>query len=283
MKTGTASDPGDEPPRYSIMFDRAIYSRPDDDHVQDLAAVAGSLKAGTAVHADSGVDFVVVLNGQTILGEAKKYVQPDQSTRPPVLAGALILFVCIAATVYLGFTHPTWLAYMAAGAGTSFLTKVAARAAKKKWGDEALARFSAHSLTDLAALLAGRRRPALRAEWRTHLAGESGHDPANWAKVKDALGFVASALHCRWTDTADVAWTPVDAILKSRKLSNLLVFVPTVAAAMYILRHLGTLGVITSAEGISAIGGGLYGLIRVGRWWRDVEPPEPKARRAKEQ
>ena len=48
---------------------------------------------------------------------------------------------------------------------------------------------------------------------------------------------------------------------------------------VYILRHLGTLGVLTSAEGISAIGGGLYGLVRVGRWWRDVRPPEPKARR----
>jgi hypothetical protein len=30
-----------------------------------------------------------------------------------------------------------------------------------------------------------------------------------------------------------------------------------------------------------AIGGGLYGLIRVGRWWRDVKPPQPKARRAR--
>ena len=54
-------------------------------------------------------------------------------------------------------------------------------------------------------------------------------------------------------------------------------------AALCILRHLGTLGLFTSAEGISAIGAALHGLVRVGRWWRDVKPPEPKARCAKEQ
>ena len=99
------------------------------------------------------------------------------------------------------------------------------------------------------------------------------------ADVCLVLGFVVSAVQYRLADVADAAWTPVDAILKSRRLSNLLVFGPTAMAALYILRHLGTLGVLTSAEGISAIGGSLYGLVRVGRWWRDVKPPEPKARR----
>jgi hypothetical protein len=37
--------------------------------------------------------------------------------------------------------------------------------------------LSVSGLTNLAALLAGRRRLALRYEWRAHLAGESGHDP----------------------------------------------------------------------------------------------------------
>ena len=61
-----------------------------------------------------------------------------------------------------------------------------------------------------------------------------------------------------------------------------MVFGPTALAALFILRHLGTLGVLTSAESIAAIGGALYGVIRTGRWWRDVKPPEPRARRAKE-
>jgi hypothetical protein len=144
-------------------------------------------------------------------------------------------------------------------------------------------RISARWLTDLAVLLAGRRRAALRDEWRAHLAGESGCDPVTWRKVKEAFGFIASALQCRLADAANAAWTPVDAILKSRKLSNLLVFGPTATAALFILRHEGTLGAVTSAESISAIGGGLYELVRVGRWWRDVKPPEPRVRRGKEQ
>ena len=141
-----------------------------------------------------------------------------------------------------------------------------------------LARFSVRGLTSLAAALAGRKRLALRAEWRAHLAGESGHDPVTWQKFKEALGFVISAIQCRCSDAAEAAWTPVDATLKSRKLSNLFVLVPAWAAAYLVLRHEGTLGVVKAAESISAIGGLLYGLVRVGRWWRNVKPPEPKAR-----
>ena len=77
-------------------------------------------------------------------------------------------------------------------------------------------------------------------------------------------------------------WALADAALKSRLFSNLVVLVPTWTAAYFVLRHEGTLGVLTSAESISAIGAALYGLVRVGRWWRDVKPPEPKARRAQE-
>jgi hypothetical protein len=145
---------------------------------------------------------------------------------------------------------------------------------------ERLARFSSRCLTSLAAKLAGRKRPALPAEWRAHLAGESGQDPVTWPKVKEALGFVSSAIQYRIMDAADAAWAPVDAILKSRKLSNVLVFGPTGTAAVFVLRHGGTLGVITSAESIAVIGGGLYGLVRVGRWWRGVKPAEPTVRRS---
>ncbi len=76
--------------------------------------------------------------------------------------------------------------------------------------DRLLARFSVRGLTGLAVLLAGRKRPALRAQWRAHLAGESGHDPVTRQKVREALGFVASAIRCRRSDAADAAWTPVD-------------------------------------------------------------------------
>jgi hypothetical protein len=42
--------------------------------------------------------------------------------------------------------------------------------------------------------------------------------------------------------------------------------------------HDGTLGVMLGMAGISATGGALYGLIRGGRWWRDVKPPDPRPR-----
>jgi hypothetical protein len=142
-------------------------------------------------------------------------------------------------------------------------------------------RFS-QGLIGLAASIAGSKRPTKCDEWRAHLAGETGHDPVTWQKVNEALRFVASAVRLRLGDAADAAWTPFDAILKSRTLSNLVVLGPTGMAAVFILRQEGTLGVIKSAGSISVIGSLLYGVIRLGRWWRDVKPPEPKARRAKE-
>lgn len=145
------------------------------------------------------------------------------------------------------------------------------------------AAVSPRRLTNLAIFVAGRKRSALRDEWRDHLSGETRRGLAREDQFRAACGFLWAAVRYRFQDALDLAWQPLDAILKSRKLSNLLVFGPTAAAAMYILRHLGTLGALTSAESISAIGGGLYGLVRVGRWWRDVKPPEPKARRASEQ
>jgi hypothetical protein len=144
------------------------------------------------------------------------------------------------------------------------------------------AKFCARRLTGVATLLAGRKRPRCGAEWHAHLAGESGHDPITWRKVREALGFVASAFKYRLADTADAAWTPVDAVLKSRTLSNLLVFGPTITAALFILHQAGKTAVVTSAGGILAVGGALYTLVRTGRWWRNVKPPEPKARRVKE-
>jgi hypothetical protein len=78
-----------------------------------------------------------------------------------------------------------------------------------------------------------------------------------------------------------LAWIPADAVLRSRPLSNLVVWVPTAVGAAVLFRHIGGYGVIASAESILAIGGALYTLIRVGRWWRNVKPPEPKAQRPK--
>jgi hypothetical protein len=144
------------------------------------------------------------------------------------------------------------------------------------------ARFSARNLTDFAALVAGDRGPALRDEWRAHLAGESGHDPATWPKVRQALGFVASAIRFRLADTADLAWRPADAVLCSRTLSNLFVAAPVIAMLFAIVHHDGGFGLVADIQDSAALGGFLYGVIRTGRWWRGVKPPEPKARRVRD-
>jgi DNA-directed RNA polymerase specialized sigma24 family protein len=142
---------------------------------------------------------------------------------------------------------------------------------------------SPQRLTTLAAFVAGpERSSSLLDEWRSHLSGETGHGLTRRDQIRDARGFLLAAVRCRLRDTAAMAWRPVDALLGSRTLSNLFVMIPTAMAALFILRREGTIGVVTSAEGISAIGGALYMLVRVGRWWRNVKPPEPKARRVKE-
>ena len=142
--------------------------------------------------------------------------------------------------------------------------------------------FSASSLTDLAVLLAGRKRMALRDEWRAHLAGESGHDPDTWPKVRQALGFVASAARFRLADAADLAWRPADAVLGSRTLSNLFVWGPVTVTLVAIVRHDGRFGLVADDQDPVALGAFLYVVIKTGRWWRGVKPPEPKARRARE-
>ena len=92
-------------------------------------------------------------------------------------------------------------------------------------GPTRLARFSVRSLTHLAVLLAGGGRRELRDEWQAHLGGENGHDPVTRAKVSQALGLVASAARFRFGDAADLVWRPADAVLGSRILSNLFVWV----------------------------------------------------------
>ena len=72
-------------------------------------------------------------------------------------------------------------------------------------------------------------------------------------------------------------------VLRSRTLSNVFVLVPTGADAYVVLRHEATISVLTTFESIFVCGVMLYGVIKVGRWYRDVEPPEPKARQARKE
>jgi len=114
MKPALGSEPGDERPRDPIVFDRPIYSRPDDDHVQDLAAALGSLKLGTLVHSDSDVDFAVRLDGQMVLGQVKVQAKRGhltrrrrrpRSQRQKAILPALLIAVTTVSVAYLGWTR----------------------------------------------------------------------------------------------------------------------------------------------------------------------------------
>jgi hypothetical protein len=142
--------------------------------------------------------------------------------------------------------------------------------------------LSPRSLTRVAVVLAGQKRSIVGEEWQGHLLGEPDGGLTQRQQIRAARGFVLAAVRYRLQDAADQAWRPVDAVLRSRGLSNLFVLIPTVMVAMLVLHHEGTLGMVTSAESIVAIGGTLYGLIRVGRWYRYVKLPDPKAKRARE-
>jgi hypothetical protein len=70
----------------------------------------------------------------------------------------------------------------------------------------------------------------------------------------------------------ELAWSPVDAVLAARDLSNLVVMGATLAVA--ILSACGLAAVIMNVPALAVVWGAAYGLIRLGRWWRGVRPAE---------
>jgi hypothetical protein len=73
---------------------------------------------------------------------------------------------------------------------------------------------------------------------------------------------------------AELVWSPVDAVLAARDLSNLVVIAATLATAILCARHGGLTAAIVDLPALAVVWGAAYGLIRLGRWWRGVRPPE---------
>ena len=71
-------------------------------------------------------------------------------------------------------------------------------------------------------------------------------------------------------------------MLGSRTLSRLFAGGPVVVMLLAIVRHDGRSGLVARIQAASELGALGYLVIRSGRWWRGVKPPEPKARRARE-
>jgi hypothetical protein len=72
----------------------------------------------------------------------------------------------------------------------------------------------------------------------------------------------------------ELAWSPVDAVLAARDLSNLVVMAATLAVAIPCARDGSLIAVIMNLPSLAVVWGAVYGLIRLGRWWRGVRPPE---------
>src|SRR5690348_3741569 len=72
----------------------------------------------------------------------------------------------------------------------------------------------------------------------------------------------------------ELAWSPVDAVLAARDLSNLVVMGATLAVAILFACDGGLTAVITNLPALAIVWGAAYGLIRLGRWWRGVRPAE---------
>ena len=141
---------------------------------------------------------------------------------------------------------------------------------------------SPQRLTRLAMLIAGRQRTDVCCEWRSHLAGETGAGLPEGRQVREAAGFVLAAIQYRVQDIVGFAWKPVDTVLASRALSNLFVLLATLLVVMVHVHHGGLYELADNLEGVGVVWGAAFGLIHIGRQWRDVKPPERKPRRTKE-
>lgn len=81
-----------------------------------------------------------------------------------------------------------------------------------------------------------------------------------------------------WRIVAEMAGSLVDAILSTRDLPNLIVIAAVLAVAAISAAYGGLNEVIQNLPALAVVWAAVYGLIKVGRWWRGVYPPERKPR-----
>lgn len=136
-------------------------------------------------------------------------------------------------------------------------------------------------LTDLAVLIAGERGDVLSDEWRSHLSGESGAGLPPRRQAREAAGFVLAAVRYRLQDVTDLAWRPVDTLLESRELSNLMVVLATLTIVVFFLHRGGVNGLADHLEQVAVVPTFALAMIHGGRRYRQVKPPERKPRRGK--
>jgi hypothetical protein len=158
-----------------------------------------------------------------------------------------------------------------------------AQSARRRWDASAVSVLG--SLTRFSALIAGGRRPHAAEEWQGNIAysiTEADDSKSTRQIFRYAIGLMIAAIRYRARDVADLIWRPIDVILASRKLSNLTVTIPTLAAIMVVIYYSGVDGLVSNADNLAAIGGVFYGAIRAGRRWRGVKPAKHKPNSARQ-
>lgn len=95
-----------------------------------------------------------------------------------------------------------------------------------------------------------------------------------WVAARDPRPTPGGPLRRRFRHGAELAWSPVDAVLAARDLSNLIVMAVTLAVAILCALDGGLTAVIMNLPALAVVWGAAYGLIRLGRWWRGVRPAE---------
>jgi len=131
-------------------------------------------------------------------------------------------------------------------------------------------------LTNLAVLLAGRRRAHIREAWLSDL--ERPCDPTDEVvagvsatrKVTYAADLVRAAVCYRIDDVTVLWWRAVDGLLASRSWSRLVLVGPCGVALAMIVHREGLYGLVTNAGNFVAIGTASAGLIYGGRKARKV-------------
>jgi hypothetical protein len=161
--------------------------------------------------------------------------------------------------------------------GASLRESSLPRAVHPSWR-EGFAAWSTQALVGLACVLAGSQHAHLVSFMHADLHGypERKERPSAWRQLRLATGFPVAVIRCRFQNTAQLAWRPVDWLLTSRKASTLAALIPLVAAIVLVISREGIYGIIVNAENLSVAGALPYLAIKSLRRYRQISPRPPR-------
>ncbi|WP_148589742.1 hypothetical protein [Streptomyces sp. WAC01526] len=144
---------------------------------------------------------------------------------------------------------------------------------------------AARRATELAARMAGNRRPHLREEWAALLEGDPDREAGLTSRQELALvmGLLLAALRMRVRDGVRPAWRPVDWVLRLPSRTNAFITMLVGTQAIFIVGDDGLTALVSQAwEPCGIAGASLFALARWLRRVRGIELATPETERANE-